>query len=94
MKRSGTKSYKLEYLDSIDQSYLRRLSRADLKRIKSAIETKLVFDPFRSGKPLQHSWRGHFRMRIGDYRLVYRINEDKATIIVVAIGHRKDVYET
>lgn len=33
-----------------------------------------------------------FRVRVGDYRIVYQIQDDKLVVLVVGIGHRKDVY--
>ena len=35
---------------------------------------------------------GLFRVRVGDYRIVYRIEEDRHVVLVVKIGHRRDVY--
>jgi len=64
----------------------------DLKnRISNAIEKRLVIDPVRAGRPLRQSLVGHRKMRVGDYRIIYRLKFD--TIIVLKIGHRKDVYD-
>lgn len=60
-------------------------------RIRSAIENRLMTDPVKAGKPLRQSLSGHRKMRIGDYRLIYRL--ELKTIIILKIGHRKDVYE-
>jgi mRNA interferase RelE/StbE len=59
--------------------------------IKKAIIDKLTIDPRSFGKPLAGSLKGHYRLRIGDYRVIYRVNGDVVT--VVAIGHRKDIYD-
>ncbi|MFH1239034.1 MAG: type II toxin-antitoxin system RelE/ParE family toxin [bacterium] len=61
------------------------------KRIKEAIEQRLIKEPIFAGKPLRQSLKGHRKMRVGDYRVIYRIEKD--TIVVLKIGHRKDVYE-
>ncbi|MDZ4838686.1 MAG: type II toxin-antitoxin system RelE/ParE family toxin [Bacteroidota bacterium] len=37
--------------------------------------------------------KGHRRLRVGDYRVIYRIESETNTVIVVAIKHRKDIYE-
>jgi mRNA interferase RelE/StbE len=34
-----------------------------------------------------------YRIRVGDYRIIYEINDDKITVIVVAVGHRKYIYK-
>ena len=59
--------------------------------IKTAIEERLMVDPIGFGKPLRYSLKGHRRLRVGDYRVVYRI--EKKTVVIIAIKHRKDVYE-
>ena len=60
------------------------------QRIRKAIETRLLIDPVNYGLPLRKSLQGHRKLRIGDYRLIYRIEGKK--IIILKIGHRKDVY--
>lgn len=60
------------------------------ERIKQAIEKRLLPDPARAGRPLKQSLMGHRKMRVGDCRVIYRVQGDK--IIVLKIGHRKDVY--
>ena len=59
--------------------------------IKRAIEERLMADPISFGKPLRYSLKGHRRLRVSDYRIVYRI-EDKQ-VIILAIKHRKEIYE-
>jgi len=58
-------------------------------RLRGAIEKRLVPDPVRAGRPLKQSLAGHRKMRVGDYRVTYRVLGD--TIMVLKIGHRKDV---
>jgi mRNA-degrading endonuclease RelE of RelBE toxin-antitoxin system len=57
-----------------------------------ALGRKLRRWPEVSGaKPLKHEWKGHFRVRTGDYRIIFRVQGDAITI--VRIAHRRDVYE-
>ncbi|WP_423213202.1 type II toxin-antitoxin system RelE family toxin [Planktothrix agardhii] len=44
-------------------------------------------------KPLKGELAGYYRYRVGDYRVVYSINEEKKQIIVIVIAHRRQVYE-
>ena len=62
------------------------------RQIRRAIETKLTTHPFELGKPLRYSLRGARRLRVGDYRVIYRI-EPPNTVLVMKIGHRREVYE-
>lgn len=59
-------------------------------RLKRAIETRLLSDPVLAGAPLRKDLAGYRKLRVGDYRIVYRV--EKSDIIVLVIGHRKDVY--
>ncbi|HLD75178.1 MAG TPA: type II toxin-antitoxin system RelE/ParE family toxin [Bdellovibrionota bacterium] len=61
------------------------------KKIFKAIENRLLTDPIKYGKPLRYSLKGHRRIRVGDYRVVYRIIPPRQVLILV-ICHRKDVY--
>lgn len=69
---------------------LNRLPEPIFSRIGSAIES-LVKNPFPSGSKRLVSWPG-FRIRIGDYRVLYEVNTRKKLIIIYRVGHRKDVY--
>ena len=61
--------------------------------IKRAIEKKLALDPISFGKPLRYSLKGHRRLRVGHYRIIYQIHEEKNEVLILAIGHRRDVYK-
>jgi len=50
-------------------------------------------DPRQHGKGLTANRGGQWRYRIGDYRLVAEINDDTITILILTVGHRRDVYE-
>lgn len=89
---SGNKLYTIEYLDSVLKEDIPTLSKNAKRQIKKAIEECLTVDPIGFGKPLRYSLKGHRRLRVGDYRVVYRI-ESKNNILVIAIKHRKDIYE-
>ena len=52
----------------------------------------LASDPRRRGKPLQRELAGRWAARRGDYRIVYRLDEDTMTMYVLKIGHRAHVY--
>jgi len=49
-------------------------------------------DPRQLGKPLHGDKGGLCRYRVGDYRLICDIQDERITILVVRVGHRKDVY--
>lgn len=61
-------------------------------RIKKAIETRLAVAPQQYGEPLRKTLKGYWKMRVGDYRIVFKISGNE--ILILAILHRKTVYES
>lgn len=59
------------------------------------IEKKLVdsTDPRKHGKGLTGSLSGAWRYRIGNYRLIANIDDNTVTILILEIGHRKEIYK-
>jgi len=49
-------------------------------------------DPRRFGKALKADLAGLWRYRVGDYRILCQIQDQKLLVLVVAVGHRKDIY--
>lgn len=70
---------------------LRRLDPQVRRRVRAALEA-LADDPER-GKPLQLTLKGLRSWRTGDFRIVYRIVRDQIEILVIATGHRREVYD-
>ena len=87
--------YELLYLEAVS-SDISIIPKNTRESIKSAIEERLANDPYNFGKPLRYSWKGHRRLRVGDYRVIYRViykvEEDKKQVLIIAIKHRKEVY--
>jgi mRNA interferase RelE/StbE len=61
------------------------------EQIKKAIRERLTVEPVKLGKPLRYSLLGFRRLRVGDWRIIYRINGE--VVEIVKIGNRKDIYE-
>ncbi|MGA7380463.1 MAG: type II toxin-antitoxin system RelE/ParE family toxin [Terriglobales bacterium] len=49
-------------------------------------------NPRQWGRPLQGEKRGLWRYRVGDYRLICDIQDERITVMVLQVGHRKDIY--
>lgn len=84
--------YSIQYLESVKDD-LHGLAKSTKEKIRKAIEKKLMHNPIEFGKPLQYSLKGLRRLRVEDYRIVYQIDLESKTVLVVKIGHRKEVYE-
>jgi len=85
--------YRIEYAPNVEKEEIPALPKTVRAVIKKAIEERLVLDPVRFGKPLRYSLKGLRRLRVGDYRIVYRVNLLDNVVVIVMIKHRKDVYE-
>jgi len=72
---------------------LSSLGKTEAIRIVKKIESHLVKDPLNLGKPLSGNLASLYRYRIGDYRVIYQIFKNELIVVVVRVGHRKDVYE-
>lgn len=72
---------------------LKGIPKADQKRLMKKIES-LAEDPFPPGcKALQGNLSGYHRIRSGCYRVIYNVDKEKVTILVLKIGHRGSIYE-
>jgi mRNA interferase RelE/StbE len=86
----------VKYAVSLEKSaarFLLRLRDAKLKaRLDEAIES-LGDDPRPPGCRKLAGASDRYRVRVGDYRIVYRIDDGKVTLLVLVIGHRREIYE-
>lgn len=72
------------------ESFLKKCDKTTRLRILDKLE-HLKENPH-LGKPLTANLAGFWSLRTGDYRTIYRIDEGKIKIIIIRIGHRKNVY--
>lgn len=84
----------MSYQVIIERPVLKKLSKIaepDYARIKAAI-LALAQDPRPPGcKKLKN--RPGYRIRQGNYRIIYEVQDDQLIVLVLAVGHRKDIYE-
>ncbi|MBI2907413.1 MAG: type II toxin-antitoxin system RelE/ParE family toxin [Chloroflexi bacterium] len=72
------------------QRQLANIDRQDYSRIIASVR-ELAVDPRPAGSK-KLSGRPAWRIRIGVYRVIYEIHDDQRLIVVVSVGHRRDVY--
>jgi mRNA interferase RelE/StbE len=74
---------------------LKRLDRQTQARIISFLDERVSGkeNPRRLGKALRGPFSGLWRYRVGDYRLVTRIQDNELTVLVVRVGHRRNIYD-
>lgn len=87
-------SYDIELSDRFKREF-RKLDKYTQRMIRSWIEKNLrgCTDPRQHGKRLTANHNGQWRYRIGDYRLIALIEDDRLVILALNIGHRREVYD-
>lgn len=86
--------FKVEYTEKAVKS-IKKLDNSVKMMIRAWIEKNLVgtSDPRRRGKGLTSNLSGYWRYRVGDYRILTEIQDDRLIILVIEVGHRRDVYK-
>ena len=84
-------SYKLEIKTSAGKELAEVGSRSDRQKIVSRIQA-LASNPRPHGSEKLAGYTDRFRIRQGNYRVVYLIDDQSSTVTIYKIGHRKDVY--
>ena len=76
------------------EKQIAKLHRPAQKAILGFLRDRLksADNPRQWGKPLHGEKRGLWRYRAGDYRLICDIQDERITVLVLTVGHRKDVY--
>ncbi len=82
--------YKLEFLKTAAREF-DKLPSDIQKRIGKKLES-LTNDPYPSDIKALKNGNGLLRVRVANYRIIYRVKNDLLIIIVVKVGHRKNVY--
>jgi len=68
----------------------KKVDKTNQIRIIKTIRKKLTFKPKEFGKPLAGDLKGHWKLRIGKYRVIYEIEEEKVLVYVIMVGYRRD----
>lgn len=84
-------TYSVEFRPAVLKS-IKRLPLKDLRRIKKRID-ELTVDLPNSATTKMKGDNPFHKIRSGDYRIIYEIHDDRLVILVVKVGHRKEVYK-
>ena len=86
-------AWKIEFVPAAAKE-LAKLGRTEAARIVATLEKRIAVldDPRTLGSALSGELGGLWRWRIGDYRVVARIEDERITILVVRVAHRREVY--
>lgn len=84
--------YEILYHEEVVKKDLPKLDAKWRELMRKAIETKLSTNPEIYGKPLRRTLKNYRKLRVGDFRIVFRIENNQVKIFV--IQHRSTVYNT
>ncbi len=74
-------------IDKLDRQLARRILKFIFERLAN------LEDPRRAGHPLMGQRFGEFwRYRVGDYRILCKIDDERLVVVVIKVGHRREVY--
>lgn len=85
-------NYSIEFLRTALKE-LSKLPKDVQQRIAAKIE-ELKTNPYPPGIKALKNGEGRLRFRVGDYRVIYRVEEDKLVILIIKVGHRRNVYKS
>lgn len=93
MEGPGYMRYRIEITPRFEKEF-KKLDRYTQKILKAWITKNLAScdNPRTHGKPLSANQSGRWRYRIGDYRMICEIQDEKLVILALTIGHRSTVY--
>jgi mRNA interferase RelE/StbE len=86
-------AWRIEFIPEAAKE-LSRLDRQTARRIIRTLETRIAAhpDPRALGAALKGEHDGYWRWRIGDYRVIGRVENERITILIVRIGRQREVY--
>lgn len=83
-------NYKIE-ISSTAEKALKKIPKKDLAKIVESIQI-LSYNPYPEGCRKLAGEEGAYRIRQGTYRIIYEVEGKKLIILILKIGHRKDIY--
>ncbi len=87
------KNWRIEITRAAEKQ-ITKLSRSAQKTIQRFLRERLLpaENPRQWGKPLHGEKRSLWRYRVGDYRLICDIQDERLVVLLLEVGHRKDIY--
>lgn len=89
---SENRLWQITYSNSVPND-IARLDHVARQQVAKAIQTKLMTQPNIFGKPLRKPKQGQWSLRVGDYRVIYIMDDEAHAVRITAIGHRRDIYD-
>lgn len=85
--------YRIEYSLRARKKDLPLIPSPYRETIEKKIQTKLSVDPYKNGMPLAGPLKGQWKLRVGNYRVIYEILDHEIVVLIITIDVRGNVYE-
>ena len=85
--------YSIDFIDQEAIDQFKSLPKTVQITLGKAIKERLETDPISYGKPLRKNLNGYRRLRVGRYRIIYKIDSKNMKVVISVVDHRKSVYE-
>lgn len=82
--------WKIKVNPLIIKEDFKKISKKDQNHILKTIRKKLSKAPEEYGAPLRHGLKGLWKLKISDYRVIYRIDKNEIQVLVLKVGIRRD----
>ncbi len=82
--------WRIKFHPLVVKEDLRKIDPFWRKKIIKTIEKKLSLDPLNYGESLKGIYKDYWKLKVGDYRVVYKIGREEIVVFVIKIGIRKD----
>lgn len=84
--------YKIFFHKKVKED-LEEIPKSHLLAIKRAIDERLGMRPYDFKALSGEKYKGLYRLRVSDFRIIYRVDEDVRRVTILAIGHRRLIYQ-
>ncbi len=85
-------AWKIEFTKQVEKTFA-KIDKNKKKRITDYLKNRALQEPRSLGKSLSGGLSGLWRYRVGDYRIICEIQDKQLLVLVVEVGHRKEIYK-
>ena len=85
--------YEIIYEENVINEDFSKLDNSTRQRVIKEVREKLSVAPNQFGRPLRNELKGYRRLRVGNYRVIYRVDHKNAQVLVVMVIHRRSGYK-
>ena len=84
--------YKVSWSKRARES-LKKIDAVIAQKIVDKVENYLAKDPVNLGEPLLYAYKGLYSYRFSSYRIIYQIKQTELLIMILEVGHRREIYK-